>query len=43
VESDNVTPAPSPSDSLKFDWTGCLYMYVVTPYRTEVVDFFGSD
>jgi hypothetical protein len=43
VVSDGVTPAPSPSDSLKFDWTGCLHMYVVSSYRTEVVDFFTKD
>jgi hypothetical protein len=38
-----VTPAPSASDSLKFDWTGCIYMYVISTYKTEVVDFFTND
>jgi hypothetical protein len=43
VESDSVSPTPSPSDSLSFNWEGCIYMYVVSSYRTEVVDFFGGD
>jgi hypothetical protein len=43
IENDSCTPAPSPADSMNFDWTGCLYMYVVSPYETEVVDLFGSD
>lgn len=42
VENDSCTPEPSPSDSLKFDWTGKLYMYVVSPIDLEVIDLFGE-
>lgn len=40
VENDDCVPAPSSQDSLKFDWTGRLYMYVISPIHPEVIDLF---
>jgi hypothetical protein len=38
VSNDACTPAPSPADSLKFDWTGCMYMYLIFKKDLEVFD-----
>ena len=40
MDSDNCIPAPSASDSLKFNWTAHVYMYVVSPFSLEVFDLF---
>jgi len=40
VEGDECIPAPSASDSLKFNWTAHVYMYVVSPFSLEVFDIF---
>jgi hypothetical protein len=40
MNSDDCTPAPSASDSLKFNWTAHVYMYVVSPFSLEVFDIF---
>ena len=42
VEGDLCFPEPTPADSLKFDWTARLYMYVVSPLRLEVFDLYGE-
>lgn len=38
VTNDACTPTPSPSDSLKFDWTGRVYMYIVVEQEVEIID-----
>lgn len=38
VQSASVTPEPSPSDSLKFDWEACLLSHVVVVDTLEVLD-----
>jgi hypothetical protein len=44
VEGDSCDPRPQDvGHSLNYDWTGCINMYIVSPYRTEVVDFFDSE
>jgi hypothetical protein len=44
VESDDCDPRPQDvGDSLKYDWNGCIYMYIVSPYSADVVDFFGDE
>lgn len=40
MDSDDCVPAPSASDSLKFNWTAHVYMYVVSPFSLEVFDIF---
>ncbi len=40
MDGDGCVPAPSGSDSLKFDWTARIYMYVVSPVTVEVPDLF---
>ena len=40
VKGDECVPAPTASDSLKFDWTARVHMYVVSPFRLEVFDIF---
>ncbi len=40
ADGDSCAPAPSASDSLKFDWTARVYMYVVSPVKLEVFDMF---
>ncbi|MFH1865621.1 MAG: hypothetical protein ABIK85_07035 [Candidatus Eisenbacteria bacterium] len=40
VSNDACAPAPSPADSLKFDWTGCMYMYVIVEQEPDVIDPF---
>ncbi len=40
MDGDGCDPAPSGSDSLKFDWTARIYMYVVSPVTLEVADLF---
>ena len=40
ADGDSCAPTPSGSDSLKFDWTARLYMYVVSPVTLEVPDLF---
>lgn len=42
VEGDSCAPEPTPADSLKFDWTGRLYMYVVSPLKLQTFDMFGE-
>ena len=42
VEGDSCVPEPTAQDSLKFDWTGRLYMYVVSPVTLETFDLFGE-
>ena len=42
VEGDSCFPEPTPADSLKFDWTGRFYMYVVSPLQLEVFDLYGD-
>ena len=42
VEGDSCAPLPTPADSLKFDWTGRFYMYVVSPITLEVPDLYGE-
>lgn len=40
VDGDSCVPEPSAQDSLKFNWTGRLYMYVVSPVTLETFDLF---
>jgi len=40
MDGDGCVPAPSGSDSLKFDWTARIYTYVVSPVTVEVPDLF---
>jgi hypothetical protein len=40
MDGDDCVPTPSGSDSLKFDWTARIYMYVVSPVTLEVPDLF---
>ena len=40
MDGDGCDPTPSGSDSLKFDWTARIYMYVVSPVTLEVADLF---
>ena len=40
VSNDACTPSPSPSDSLKFDWTGCMHMYIIVEQEPDVIDPF---
>lgn len=40
MDSEDCIPAPSESDSLKFNWTARVYMYVVSPFTLEVFDIF---
>jgi len=40
MDGDGCIPQPSAQDSLKFDWTGRFYMYVVSPLELEVFDLF---
>lgn len=40
VVNDECSPTPSPADSLIFDWTGCMYMYVVVTDTLDIVDPF---
>ncbi len=40
MDNDECVPAPSASDSLKFNWTARVYMYVVVPLELEVFDMF---
>ena len=42
VKGDECVPSPSASDSLKFDWTAHVYMYVVSPVTLDVFDLFGE-
>ncbi|MCK4408466.1 MAG: hypothetical protein KAW67_00170, partial [Candidatus Eisenbacteria sp.] len=40
VSNDTCTPAPTgaPADSLIFNWTGCMYMYVIVEEELTVFD-----
>ncbi|MCK5597170.1 MAG: hypothetical protein KAJ04_06965 [Candidatus Eisenbacteria sp.] len=40
MDGDGCIPQPSAQDSLKFDWTARIYMYVVSPVTLEVPDLF---
>ena len=40
VANDAVTPEPSPADSLIFDWTGRMYLYVQLEGRPTVWEIF---
>ena len=42
MDGDGCIPQPSAQDSLKFDWTARIYMYVVSPLTLEVPDLFGE-
>jgi len=40
MDNDDCVPAPTANDSLKFNWTAHVYMYVVSPCSLEVFDMF---
>lgn len=40
LANDSCTPAPTPADSMKFNWTGRVYMYVTVGQKTEIIDIF---
>ena len=40
VVNDACTPAPTEQDSLIFDWTGCMYMYVIVEQTLDIPDPF---
>lgn len=40
IANDTCTPAPTPADSMKFNWTGRIYMYVTVEDGVEVIDIF---
>lgn len=40
MDNDDCVPAPTASDSLKFNWTAHVYMFVVVPLELEVFDLF---
>jgi hypothetical protein len=40
LANDTCTPAPTPADTMKFNWTGRIYMYVTVEQVAEVIDLF---